>query len=292
MQFARNLSLALALVLSLAVPRARADSGAVVAPDVVTHTKTLVLPVGTADLRKGEADTLTAWLTTRVSRFASLEVLSGDDVHALVDVEAERRTAGCSDDNGCLAEIAGALGAGLVVSTQAGKLGEVYVVTVNVFDAKAAKAKGRVTVQSWSLGEIPEKLGPALDDMLSKALGEHPTENTAVVVDHKPARQALGTPLPLALQLTGTGLAVIGGVTFGVSLIPAIGYASAHNQLEKLTLAHSTDLAAGAKLQTEAAAARKAWNGLGIYGAWVGGVVVLGGAGCLIASALLPAEER
>ena len=148
--------LPLMLSLALAAPVAAQEGGRV---------KVLVLDVETKDLRPGEVETLTSLITAHLARYPQLDVLSGADIKRLVDLEAQKQSAGC-DEGSCLSEIAGAIGAQLVFFGQAGKLGGTIVVTLNVFDAQKGQAVGRQPIEARDLGQLPALVGPAIDSMV------------------------------------------------------------------------------------------------------------------------------
>jgi hypothetical protein len=138
--------------------------------------KVLVLDVQSADLTANERTTLTNLAAAQLSEDTRLEVLSGEDIKQLVKLQGQAQDIGvegnCTD--ACMAELAGALGAGVVVATQAGKLGETLVLSLVVFDAAKAKTVSRKSVQATSLGELPSKLGPALDALVQPLLPSPP----------------------------------------------------------------------------------------------------------------------
>lgn len=129
------------------------------------RVKTLVLDVETKDLKPGEVETLTSLITAHLARYPQLDVMSGADIKRLVDLEAQKQSAGC-DEGSCLSEIAGAIGAQLVFFGQAGKLGGTIVVTLNVFDAAKGQAVGRQPIEARDLGQLPALVGPAIDQMV------------------------------------------------------------------------------------------------------------------------------
>jgi hypothetical protein len=129
------------------------------------RVKVLVLDVETKDLRPGEVETLTSLITAHLARYPQLDVVSGADIKRLVDLEAQKQSAGC-DEGSCLSEIAGAIGAQLVFFGQAGKLGSTIVVTLNVFDANKGQAVGRQPIEARDLGQLPALVGPAVDNMV------------------------------------------------------------------------------------------------------------------------------
>jgi hypothetical protein len=83
---------------------------------------------------------------------------------------------GC-DEASCLAELAGAMGARLVVFGDANKLGTVTILTLSLFDSSKTQSVGRVSVQAATIEELPAKLPPAVRDLVREALQ---SENIAV----------------------------------------------------------------------------------------------------------------
>jgi hypothetical protein len=102
-------------------------------------------------------------VAVRFSQDKRLDVLSGDDVRGMASLEAEKQAAGCDDS--CLAELAGALNARLVVSGFVGRLGSLYVVNLSLFDAQAARSISRATIEAEHVEELPAKVNDAVDRM-------------------------------------------------------------------------------------------------------------------------------
>lgn len=84
------------------------------------------------------ARNLTEVLTAEANRIAGLDVISMADIQALLGLEEKKQILGC-DDVSCLAEIGGALGADVILSSRIGKVGDTYVISVRAFDAGAAR---------------------------------------------------------------------------------------------------------------------------------------------------------
>jgi hypothetical protein len=106
-----------------------------------------------------------------------------------VALQAEKQNAGCDDSGSCMAEIAGALGASLVVFGDVGKLGELLVVNLNLFNVDLAQSQGRVTIEAPSLESFPGQMKPKVWDLLTPkmtALGfevpERPEETAPVML--------------------------------------------------------------------------------------------------------------
>ena len=149
-------------------------------PTPGAHLKVLVLEVASTDMTESERTTLMNVETALLSEDPRLEVQNGDDLKQLVKLQGQAQEfdlkGNCAD--ACMAELAGALGAGLVISTQVGKLGDSFVVTVVLFDAAKAKSVGRRSVNAASLGELPQKLGPALLALMQPLLNAGSTPST------------------------------------------------------------------------------------------------------------------
>jgi len=109
------------------------------------RTKLLVLDVQGAELEPAQRDTLTGTITARAPRFSSLDVLSSQDLRQLADLRSDQAAAGCEDAaSSCMAELANALGAELVLATRAGKLDAVTVITLQLFEVKKGAAAAAV----------------------------------------------------------------------------------------------------------------------------------------------------
>ncbi|MCC7069755.1 MAG: hypothetical protein IT383_00435 [Deltaproteobacteria bacterium] len=140
-------------------------------PAAPAKTKVLVLDVKSTDLQPSEVATLTSLITSKLARYQEIEAISGQDLRRLVDLEAQKQAIGC-DDAGCLAEMAGALGAQIVIFGQAGRLGGVLVVTLDAFDAQKGVAVARQPIEASDLGQLPNLVGPAVDRLVTAAFKE------------------------------------------------------------------------------------------------------------------------
>ena len=90
------------------------------------------------DLEALGDDVADARAATRVVAAAAadvdgLVVMSAADIRRLADLEAERYTAGCANDESCVAEIAGALGADRVLYGSFSRLGKTITVSLSLY---------------------------------------------------------------------------------------------------------------------------------------------------------------
>lgn len=111
---------------------------------------------------------VTDQLVSQLGKVTELQVISSRDVTALLGLERQRQLLGCTE-SGCLAELAGALGADDVVSGSVGRLGRSLLLTVTRVETRSATAKSR-----WSErlreSDDPRASEEALLDRLPSAI--------------------------------------------------------------------------------------------------------------------------
>ncbi len=172
------------------------------------------------------ATVLTELVTTALSHEPRLQVVSSADLRRQLEAEAERQTVGCDAESAsCLAEIAGAMGAQLVVhgniGVLAGTQGDVVILTLNVFDSSQGRAVGRIALQDVSLAGLSTKVERGVQQLVAPllhSLGEgkaarllvmdiRPPQRNAAVVDEAPSSGLFGWS-----SLAGGGVGLLGGV--------------------------------------------------------------------------------
>lgn len=297
-------ALAIGLAVGTASPASRAEDPAARAPvdeqpappaASASRMKLLVLDVKGADLDDSQRDALAAVIAARASRFAALEVLAAADLRELAELEANKQAAGCDESSAsCLAELAGAMGAELVLTTRAGKLDAVYVVSLQLFDARKASAVGRATLQAWSLPELPEKLGPAVDELLSDATGTAPVQAAPVATTRPQQPLAADDAVRLGLQVGGGVMAGLGLVAAVLGAVPAWSYGQKKDELANLTAAFTgtaAEIEDAQRLREQALEAKDTYNDVGRWALAGGASLVVIGAGALAAGFLLPSSS-
>lgn len=261
--------------------------------------KLLVLDAKVAnpeEIDAGQAETLTQFVASRAARFP-IDVTAMADVRDLIALEGQKQAAGCdTSSSSCLADIAGALGADLVLGTRAGKLDAVYVISLQLYDARSTGTEGRASVEAWSLAEASTKIGPALDDLLRKATGTEPTETNIAPLSKKDAPPvAIDDSFRFALQVGGGAGAAVGAVLVGVGVVPALQYNAKKGNLGELTRnfdGSQAQVAEATRLHREAVEAKAAYNNLGRWGVVSGGALIVLGGAALAAGFFLPAPTE
>jgi len=159
------------LLVVFAVIIAPAKELKVVVPGVYAYKG---VPEGTSDVL---ADLLLEALLSR----HGIRALGPSDARALLSAEQQKQLLGCKDES-CMTELAGALGADWLISGTVGRLEDLYVVSLQLIDARKAKVTARATANLKSLKEATEKLGGLVD----KLLGQQPRVRTAPALKKQP----------------------------------------------------------------------------------------------------------
>lgn len=253
----------------------------------------LALPLGPARaaprVDSGAARLLTDAVAVALQKHDALDVLTSDDVRRAVDLEAQRQTLGC-DQSSCLAEVAGALGAALVVYGSVGSLGDDVALTLNLFDSTAASSAGRVLVRAPSVGVLADRVPAAVDDLLARR-GPASSRRRVLVLDLATTDAAAAGPTSTAPPLAPataveegemSWLVVGGGAAAGLGLL-AVGVGAAAavvaDQQNAVAVNPKTPQAAAASAYQQRDAA--GWTALALFAS--GGLVAAGGSAALVA---------
>ena len=197
-------------------------------------------------------------------------VVGGSDLRAMLDLEQQKQALGCGDD-GCLAELGGALGVPYLFYTSLAKVGSKYVMHYKVMAVEEAKVvvRGMKTAASDdALLEMPQVLvTEAMAGMFQQAPSAPATQPApqataqAAAPSSAPSAAAPAQPSqPIKMsRWLGVGLTVAGG---GLAAAGYSGFASARDSYAALTEPTSADYA---NYEAAAAPANSMWiGGLGL----------------------------
>ena len=238
------------------------------APDPVGRVRLLVLDL-TAEggVDPSVVRTVAALVAAELATYPDLNVVAGADVKAMMELEGDKQVAGCSESS-CLAELAGALGARLVVFGSVGVLGPKSVVHLNLFDSLTGQSVGRQFVEVDSPGALSGVLPGRLRLLLERFYGE-----AGLVLPPEP--QAAD---PLLLSLLGGGAVLGGVVAVVVGLSPWLSY---HQQLATFSSAKDDgNVKDAGAARDDATVAGTNWNSWGLPLVVGGGV--LAGVGLVV----------
>ncbi|HEY6006384.1 MAG TPA: hypothetical protein VIV57_26125 [Anaeromyxobacter sp.] len=128
------------------------------------------------DVSPGAAQILGDVVATELSRAGRFQVIGRSDLGALLGWEKQKAVLGCTESS-CLAEIGGAIGADLVLSGQAGRLGTQYRLSLLVVDARKAVARARAARFTEASEDALARLVPELVAEVVGALGTGPARD-------------------------------------------------------------------------------------------------------------------
>lgn len=228
----------------------------------------LVMDLESDDLDDQQLETISGLIASDLARRPGLRVMTSADMRDLLSLEESRELAGCDDDS-CMSEIAGALGARYVVFGQAGKLGDLLIVNLKLLDTSRAETPGRAAAQARDLEELPGVLRPALDTLVGDLVGARP--------------MPIG---PWVTVAAGASVVIIGAAVAGFGVLPLLDHNAKRAALQQAGESFSAnsseaDVAELARLNRETEAAKAAWNGPGLAAVWGGAVLSVVGLGAV-----------
>jgi hypothetical protein len=149
------------------------------APTATERVRVVVLDLNAAAF-SGDGNALSAVVAAEAARVPGLAVLTTSDLKAAVAHEADRQLVGCDDDTGCLAELADAVDADLLVhgslSTTLTDAGDsAPVVSLTLLNARALVVVNRVTF-AWrgAAAALPDVVASATQHLLVPASARPP----------------------------------------------------------------------------------------------------------------------
>ncbi len=148
-------------------------------------------------------------LSAGLSRTTKFDVVSFADLMAASDLEAARQLTGsCAGQESCIAELATALGADLIVHGSVGRLGALTVVNVSLFDPRQNVALAREKVEAKRLENLAQKIDVATVRML-EAWEKKPLTPYLVI------NEADGPSVPVLTTGAVIGIVGVAGVIVG-----------------------------------------------------------------------------
>jgi outer membrane receptor protein involved in Fe transport len=152
-------------------------------PEVITIGVMEFKGVG---LPQETADVIADVIAEHITKLGDVRVVSKADITALLNLEKQRRLAGCTDRE-CFAEVAGALGMPWMVTGSVSILGKSAILNLKLIDVRSAYVAGRATRRIQGdvedlLYEVPgavEALFEKVGDRFGFALGAHEVKSAS-----------------------------------------------------------------------------------------------------------------
>jgi len=103
-----------------------------------------VLPLIPKGTEKTEADSLTQIMAAEINQIEGINVISQDDIKAMLDKVNINSELACMDDVRCVVEIGAAFGAAKLVTGSVGKVKDSYIISLQLIDTRKAEVENRV----------------------------------------------------------------------------------------------------------------------------------------------------
>jgi hypothetical protein len=245
----------------------------------------LALVLAAAAPTADDARFITSIVASAVADHPRVDVITQEDVRKAVAVEAERQSLGCSEQS-CLAEVASAMGARIVVFGSVGTFADDYAVEVSAFDAETASSLGRAVLNGPSLKDVAAEAKERAAGFRDKGIAGLGSEGRlrVLVLDFELRNVAAQTTTTTTTEASFTGLQWAGigaGAVAGVALVVGVGADAAGFQQD--LLADSRDTKAADAGAAYAARDNLRWAAIGGYATAVvvgavAGVLFVGGA--------------
>jgi hypothetical protein len=202
---------------------------------------------------------------------AGYDALSNQDIASVLDIEAAKQAAGCEGTSSCLAEIAGGMGASLVVTGTVVALdASHFELSLTLLGDNATRVVARASGTASSTGGLRDEATRTANRLWAAARDGDPSSSSS---DHTGAVVWIGA---------GT-VGVVGGAVVGVlGALNAINAVNAKAATERAATAYTTsglesDAAAVVAGNKAYSAAQQAWNSWGLGVTIAGGALVVGG---------------
>lgn len=157
---------------------------------------------------------------------AAADVLTSADIQAALDVEGNKQLAGCDGTSSCLAEIAAALDADVVIHGSLLHVGNGLTLQLAAYDVKNASSAGRRTLSASTL----EKLAPQVERSAAELIEPRATKIEAgakirvLVLDIDSRFAAPKLQEEPGRPISPLGIAGIAGTTLGLVGIGVAGW--------------------------------------------------------------------
>lgn len=248
-----------------------------------------------SDVGAGLVNSIGSLVSAEIATYPDLDVIANADVRRMVELEGARQQSGCSEAS-CLAELAGALGARLVVFGSVGTLGSATVVNLNLFDSVTAQSTGREFVEVKDPSDLSRVLPRHIRSLLKRTYDAAglvlPAEKVVMAPVTAPATVDRG-PLPTILLASGIGGVVVGGVGAVVGLSPWFAYSGNVTDFKALNVNDADSASRTAELRTDARRNEYNWELWGLPVAVAGASVVVAGVVTgLVGTAMLVSGEN
>lgn len=165
---------------------------------------------------------LTEVLTSQVANLGKYEVVSGQDIEAMMGFEKQKDMVGCMD-SACLAEIGGALGVDRLISSNIGKVGSTFVVNIKLMNIREAKTEGRhYEMVKGELDQVINAIQKAVNKLFGISGDAAAATEAAATASPSPASTGAASAEAPAAQATKK-VVIKGKIGFGTYTLYGVG---------------------------------------------------------------------
>jgi hypothetical protein len=163
--------------------------------------RVLVLDLKSSDGDKVLAATLSLLVAEAVTREPNISVTSGQDLQTLIARSAAKQEIGCDETmEACIAQLADALDADIVVSGTVARLEDEILVSLTAYDSRAQAAIARATARGQTAKDLPRRIDSAVARLFGRVVDAEETRPLAALV-------------PIGAVIGAVG--AVGAITFG-----------------------------------------------------------------------------
>jgi hypothetical protein len=160
-----------------AAPPSSAPTAPSAAPTATQKQRLAVLELKPEGASAELATTLSQVVAEQAGKTPGFDAISQAEISTMLNVERQKQLLGCADES-CLAEIGGALGAKLVLNGTLGKLGDSYVLSLQLLDTHKGKIQAR---ESRTVSGGLDPLVAAAKDLTYRLLTGKPLDTTGKI---------------------------------------------------------------------------------------------------------------
>jgi len=216
------------------------------------------------------------------------DVVTSAELRTALDLEAQKQLTACDEGSSCMAEIAAALDAQIVLTSSLISIGSSYTIQVSAYDAKKAISAGRKTIRAGTIEELAPLLEATTKEMLTPVAGATSQDTKLRVLildlDASGASLALGKGLDGESKSREKEKSTLGYLSVGGAISGVVGVISGAIGGVLIQIADNANAEISADprptivKQRELANSRDALLMPGVIAAIGGGVLVLAGA--------------
>jgi hypothetical protein len=190
-----------------------------------------LMPIRTTNVDAALVPSLDAVLGVELAALGGYEVITAGDIESMLDFERQRDLLTC--DDGCVAEIGGALGVDRIVRTHIGRLGGSFVLDMALINTVAGRAEARI--YETTAGHEDELIA-LIRHSVARLVTQHAVEVAAETREPEPPEAPEGrgpkaAAAPEASDVASpTGTPSLGGwLTVAAGTVAIVGGAVGHH---------------------------------------------------------------